>query len=159
MKKGRDINIFLDANVFLDYLIYRGKHASNLQIVFKKAKSKFVNLYVSSLSFAIVYHHMRQKRDMPHRIAINLLTNTYPKVKCITVDSPIIWQAMISGFDDYEDAVQYGCVLKIPKCKAIVTEDKKGFLLSKIPVIDTQTFWNQYFKPKNERHGYKRSNF
>ena len=141
MKYNRSKNIFVDANVVVDYLLHRKHHTKNAESFFEYASQKrFIVLYVSSFTFAIAYHRMQQEEDVPHKIALGLLEKLWHKVRCISVDGAIIQQAMKSGFDDYEDAVQYGCVQRMPGCDVIISRDAKGFELSSIPVMTPRLF-------------------
>jgi hypothetical protein len=60
-------------------------------------------------------------------------------LKCtaiISTDQLVINKAVNSGFDDFEDGVQYISAKSIPKISLIVSRDKKGFKKSTIPVMD-----------------------
>ena len=143
MKNIQNRNIFIDANVICDFLLnrgHRGCHAKNLEKIFDYARKRSVILHVCSYTFAIGYYRMRRDIKAPHKIALSALEKLYPKVKCITIDSAIIQQAMKSGFGDYEDAIQYCCALKIPGCEVIITRNTKDFVLSSVPVVTPQTF-------------------
>jgi len=140
MKNIRNRNIFIDANIICDYLIYRRHNTMDAESIFKYAQKRSVTLYVCSYSFAIAYHYMQKKKKVPHHFALIALEKLFQKVKCIPVDGAIIQQAMKSGFGDYEDAIQYCCALKIPGCEMIITRDTKDFTLSSVPVVTPQMF-------------------
>ena len=118
----------------------RKHNTKNAESIFKYAQKPSVTLYVCSYTFAIAYHYMQKEENIPHRIAISLLEKLFPKVKCIPVDNVIIQQAMKSGFEDYEDAIQYYSALKIPGCDVIITRNAKDFTLSNIPVMTPKIF-------------------
>jgi len=140
MKNIQNKNIFVDANVICDLLLDRGYHAKNVESIFDYVENRSVMLHVCSYTFAIGYYQMRRDKNMPHKTAIIALGKLYPKVKCIPVDDAIIQQAMKSGFEDYEDAIQYCCALKIPGCEVIITRNTKDFSLSNIPVSTPRIF-------------------
>jgi predicted nucleic acid-binding protein len=144
MKKNRNRDIFLDANVICDYVLMRKHHTRNANAIIENAQKLFLTLHVSSYSFAIAYHFMRRQKNISHIVALDILGNLFRKVKCISVDGNIVQQAMKSGFQDYEDAIQYGCALAIPDCEFIITRDTKDFALSDVPVIIPQTFIRRY---------------
>ena len=133
----------MDANVICDFLLNRGFnrcHAKNVEDIFEYAQNRSVMLYVCSYTFAIAYHRMRSEKNTPHKIALIALEDIFPKVKCIPVDGGIIQQAMKSGFEDYEDAIQYLCALKIPGCEVIITRNAKDFTSSNVPIITPRNF-------------------
>jgi len=139
MKKTRNRNIFVDANIIIDYLLPRKYHTSNAISFFKQAQQFSTVLYVCSYSFAIVYHYMRND-NIPHKIAISRLEKFLENVKCLTVNNIIIQQAMKSGFLDFEDAIQYFCALQVPECEAVITRNPNDFTLSSICISTPQKF-------------------
>jgi len=138
--KVHNRNVFVDANIICDYLLNRKYHTMHADHIFEYAQKLSVTLYVCSYSFAIAYHYMRRQKNISHLVALSALEKMFSKVKSIPVDGTIVYQAMKSGFDDYEDAIQYCCALKISECEAIITRDTKDFALSNVPVVTPQTF-------------------
>ena len=62
-------------------------------------------------------------------------------LKCtaiITTDQLVINKAVNSGFDDFEDGVQYISAKSTAKISLIVSRAKKGFKNSTIPVMDAE---------------------
>ena len=143
MKKHiRNINVFLDANVIIDYMLPRKHHSKNAASLFDEAKK--VSVYVCSFTFAIVYHHMR-KKNISHSRALHQLEQLFQKVVCLSVNDEIIQKALKSGFNDFEDAIQYFCALQVPNCEAIISRDRRGFHLSAIPAISPNEFLSKEF--------------
>ena len=140
MKKFRNRNVFLDANVICDYLLGRGYHTENAEDIFGFAQNRIISIYVSSFTFAIAYYFMRRENKSPHIIALEALGRMYKIVQCVPVDNAIIYQAIKSEFGDYEDAIQYCCALKVPKCEAIITRNAKDFMFSDVSVVSPQFF-------------------
>jgi predicted nucleic acid-binding protein len=132
-------NIFLDANVIMDYLLERKYHTENAKKIFEHAQKFSIGLYMCSYTVAIAYHHMRNQKTS-HNIAINMLEGLFPYVKCLPVTEAIIKQALKSKFSDFEDAIQYYCASQISECEAIITRNPKDFALSSIPVKTPQQF-------------------
>jgi len=143
MKNTRNRNIFLDADVICDLWLNRGHHAKNVEYIFDYAQRRSIILHVCSYTFAIGYYLMRRDKNTPHKIALSVLEDMFPKVKCVPVDGAIIQQAMKSGFGDYEDAIQYYCALKIPGCE-IITRNTKDFALSNVPVLTPRIFLRRH---------------
>jgi len=134
-------NVFVDANVIFDYLLDRKFYADNAFDFFDKAQKYSVNLYVCSYTFAIAYYHMN-KRGFSHNETLNRLEELLTKIECLlAVDEKIIRQAMKSGFNDFEDAIQFYCASNVPKCEAIITRNSKDFMLSNIPAVKPQNFF------------------
>ena len=120
MKNIRNWNIFVDANVIIDYVLYRKYNTANANALFEYAPKYSVRLYICSYTLAIAYHYLRDA-NVPHKNAIDALDRLFHEVKCLPVDDVIIKQAMKSDFKDFEDAIQYHCALQIGKCEAIIT--------------------------------------
>jgi len=140
MKKHiRNRNVFLDANIILDYMLPRKHHSMYAASFFEQAQKFSAILYVCSFTFAIVYHHLR-KSKMPHNIALTHLEKLLQKVVCLPVCDVTIQKAIKSGFRDFEDALQYHCALQVPECDAIITRNPIDFALSSVFVTSPQKF-------------------
>ena len=140
MKKTRNKNIFVDANVVIDYLLARKHHTKNARLFFEQAQNFSAILHVCSYSFAIAYHYMRKEKNIPHHFALGALKKMSHNVKSLPVNETIIKQAMSSEFRDFEDAIQYFCALQVPKCEAIITRNPNDFALSNVFVSSPQKF-------------------
>ena len=133
-------NVFVDANVIFDYLLDRKFYADNASYFFDNAQKYSVDLYVCSYTFAIAYYHMC-KKGVTHNEALDKLEKLLTRIECLlSVDEKIIRQAMKSGFNDFEDAIQFYCASNVPKCEAIITRNAKDFSLSNIPAVKPQNF-------------------
>ena len=132
-------NVFVDANVIIDYLLSRKQYTRHATVLIEQAPLFSTILYVCSYSFAIAYHHMRNEK-IPHKFAISVLEKLFSKVNILPVNHVIIQQALKSGFTDFEDAIQYFCALQVPECEAIITQNSSDFALSSIPVFRPQKF-------------------
>ena len=143
MKKTRNRNIFVDANIIIDYLLPRKYHTSNAISIFEQATQFSAVLHVCSYSLSIAYHYMRTE-NIPHKIAIFKLEKMFPKVNILPVNDVIIQQALKSEFTDFEDAIQYFCALQVPECEAIITRNPCDFALSNVLVTTPQDFSSKY---------------
>ena len=145
MKNIRNRNIFVDANVIIDYVLDRKYHTANANAIFLYAPKFSVVLYVCSYTLAIAYHFLRDA-NVPHYHALNTLERLLREVRCLPVDDAIIKQAMKSDFRDFEDAIQYQCALQFSKCEIIITRNPKDFESSNLPVTTPQRFLTHLLK-------------
>jgi len=145
MKNIRNRNIFLDANVIIDYVLDRKYNTNNANALFEYAQKLSVRLYICSYTFAIAYHYLRDA-NVPHNQAINTLERLFQEVKSLPVDDVVIKQSMESDFRDFEDAIQYYCALQINKCEVIITRNPKDFVSGNIPVTTPQKFLTHLLK-------------
>ena len=151
MKKNRNRNIFVDANILIDYLLPRKYHSSNASVIFEQASQFSAVLHVCSYTFAIAYHYMRDEK-IPHKIAISRLEKIFQKINILPVNNDIIQQALKSAFTDFEDAIQYFCALQVPECNAIITRNPIDFALSSVFVTTPQNFVSKYRAHKAPFH-------
>jgi predicted nucleic acid-binding protein len=125
--------VFLDTNVFIDYLGSRNDYAAASMII-SLAQKGYFDLLVSSLSFATASyilnaHHKRTNDDI-----VAMFATFVKKCNVTPVDSIVISNAIASGFSDFEDAMQYYTAIKA-KANIIITRNGKDFAASKLPVM------------------------
>lgn len=125
--------LFLDTNVIIDVLANRMPHAHAATRLFDLAVKGKANLFISALSYSNIYYIIH--KTTTHKKLISVLQDLYDITETLEVSDKIIGAALKSGFDDFEDAVQYHTALSSKKVNAIVTRDLKGFQKSELSVL------------------------
>lgn len=127
---------FLDTNVLIDFLSDQKPFSTAAAALFEFSLSKKIQLYISAVSYNNIYYIIRQSKS--HVATIDLLNELTEMVEIADVTKTIIKKALISGFKDFEDSIQYHCALTISKIDLIVTRDTKGYKKSTLPVMNPQ---------------------
>jgi len=99
--------IFVDTDVVVDMLIDRKPFANPALDLFALAEEGHLEIFVSSLSFSNIYYIVR--RLAGHKKALTLLAQLEKIARVLPVDEGIIKESLLSGFKDFEDAIQYFC--------------------------------------------------
>lgn len=129
-------NVFVDANVVIDFLINREPFSTRAATVFDLAAQKHIKIFVSATSFNVVYYIVRQR--LGHNATIRVLRELSDLVTILDVTGHIIQQAIESGNSDFEDSIQYYTAISTSKVQGIVTRDPKGFRKSQVAVLSPQ---------------------
>lgn len=125
--------LFFDTNVLIDFLADRAPYSQSAAQLFEFALKRKLRIYVSAISFNNIYYIIRQNSN--HSEALKLLTQLKELVEVIAVDSNIIEKALTSGFNDFEDGLQYISARNTTGIDAIVTRDIKGYKKSEHQVL------------------------
>ncbi len=111
-------NIYLDANILIDYVTGRNIEKTNIKDIFQ-SKSNF---YISPLSVHIVIYVTKMKRGGAH---FQLFQKLVGKMTLIPLTDVIIKRAFKTDYKDFEDLLQYYSAETT--CDTIITRDKKDF--------------------------------
>ncbi len=130
-------NVFIDTNVIIDFLADRKPYSEYAEILFQLAKDKRINIYVAAISFNNTYYILRQVTS--HTRALKLISEFEEYVKIQETNTIILKKAMKSGFNDFEDAIQYYSAKQLNKIDIITTRNLKDFKKSEIPVLSPET--------------------
>lgn len=128
--------MFVDSDVLLDALLKRREFALAAMNIL--ALSGRLNLFTSSVAFVNV-HYFLDKFDRQNKF--QLLKVLRAAIRIINVDEKIIDNALNSGANDFEDAVQHFAALSIG-ADVIVTRNIKDYKQSDIPVLTPEQFLN-----------------
>lgn len=131
--------VFVDTNVVIDYLGNRLPFADSAEELFSLANEKKIELYVSAGSFDNIYYILR-KMHIGHTELIKSMKSFTKYITVVDLDAKSVMNALDSKMDDFEDALQHECALKIKNIKAIVTRDRKGFARSIIPAMTVSDY-------------------
>lgn len=128
------MKIFVDTNVYIDYILEREPFFQAAASVFSYASDRVIDLVVSTLTFTtanfICVDRFKMNRDV---MAMKVNGHKdFLQVEPITRDD--VYLAYENGWKDYEDGVQYLCA---KRCNSdyIITRNGYDFKMSDIPVL------------------------
>jgi len=130
-------NIFIDTNVIIDFLSDRKPFSEDAAILFQLAKEKKINVYVAAISFNNTYYILRQVTS--HIRALKLIDEFEEYVYVQETNRDILKKALRSGFNDFEDAIQYYSAIQLGEIDILTTRNLKDFKKSEIPVLSPST--------------------
>ena len=131
-------SVFLDTNVVLDHLADRLPFAENAHRIFALGEMRQVEIHVSALTFCNL-HYVLRKLEGNER-TLQLLGVLKQLVNITPVGQQEISSAMVSGFKDFEDAVQSFSAMTNPMVRVIITRNKGDYRLSHLPVQTPEEF-------------------
>ncbi len=134
MKKS----VLLDTNIILDLFLDRKPFSESAAIIFKLANEGEISAFVTPLSFSNCYYVLRKLAS--HQKVIEKLSQLLAIVDVTTMNKQSLKLALKSGFNDFEDALQYYSALSTEKLDAIITRNPKDFKKSQIAVLSPDTF-------------------
>lgn len=129
--------IFIDTNVFIDFIAHRGEFYEPAAILVSLARNEKINLLVSSLSFATASYILQSHHRHSHEQIVREFEDFIKLCHITSISHDTIIQAINSVFVDIEDAMQHYSALSAD-ADYIVTRNKADFSLSAIPVCSPQ---------------------
>ena len=129
--------VFVDTDVCIDLLSGRKPFNKTAEILFSRADNKKIKIYVSSLSFSNIDYVLRSQYAATH--SRQLIGKFKTLVNVLPVDSKTIDLAIVSEFNDFEDAIQYSCAIE-NNLSTIITRNIKDYKKASIDVLTPETF-------------------
>lgn len=123
--------VFLDTNIVADLFLKREPFCQNSLKLFTLGFHKKITLYVSSLSYATLAYLCRKMKKEERVLLFEKLRSL---TVTTTVDRQTVDMALVSGFDDLEDAMQYYSAIS-SKVDVVLTRNKKDFVEANVPVM------------------------
>lgn len=131
------LNVFLDANVIIDFLAERENFFEDAAIIFSLGVNNKLKLHTASMSLATASYILSKNNDT--QIIKDKIKEFCKLCKINIVDGDCVKYATESEFDDFEDAMQYRCAQKI-KADYIVTRNTKDFATAEIRTRSPHNF-------------------
>lgn len=129
--------VFLDTNIVADLFLKREPFCQNSLKLFTLGFHKKITLYVSSLSYATLAYLCRKMKKEERVLLFEKLRSL---TVTTTVDRQTVDMALVSGFDDLEDAMQYYSAIS-SKVDVVLTRNKKNFVEANVPVMTPDEFF------------------
>ena len=105
-------NLFIDTNVYLDYLMNRGKEWQHAENILELAENNRIEIFTSASSLLNLIYVMRSYKLTNNEI-VGHVNNILRYSKLANPDNTVFQTALSVGFPDLEDAVQYYTALHI----------------------------------------------
>ncbi len=129
--------MFVDTDVCIDLLSGRQPFNTTAEILFSLADTRKIKIYVSSLSFANIDYVLRSQYSTNHSRQIVGKFKTL--VQVLPVDSKTIDLALVSDFNDFEDAIQYSCAVE-HNLTTLITRNIKDYKKATISILTPEAF-------------------
>jgi len=130
------IRVFIDTDVIIDFLADRKPFSDSASLLFNRIDKNEISGYTSSRSISNLYYILRKYGS--HKRVIQAIKELNKLVGILPVNQKIIRNAMQSGFNDLEDAIQYYCA-ESGHMDAFVTRNVRDYKEAKIPVMSPET--------------------
>ena len=136
------MKVFLDTNVIIDFYAQREEFYRPASIIIDLAERKEIEIVVSVTTFVNAFYILRKKYDLAS--LYESMQGLFSLCQTSHVDKEIIYNALSSKWDDFEDCTQ---VLSASTLSAdiIITRNPSDFSQSQIKVATPIEFLNQYF--------------
>jgi predicted nucleic acid-binding protein len=129
--------VFVDSDIVLDLLSARQPHYKFAAELFSLADQNSIKVYISSLTFANV-NYILSKQLSPGQARKMLLTFK-TIVNVLAVNDKIIELALLSNFQDFEDAIQYNTAIE-NSITTLLTQNLKDYKKAEITILTAQQY-------------------
>ena len=133
--------IFIDSDIILDLLAKREPFFRFSAEIFSLVDSKKIIAYVSPLIFANLYSILRKLRS--REVAGESLNKLKLLLKILPIDEKIIELALLSEFNDFEDAIQY-YTAKENGISYLITRNKKDYKQTDLIICTAEEYLSMW---------------
>ena len=117
--------VFLDTNILIDYLLFRGEEALAAEYLFDSSLNGMIDIHIAAHSLTNIYYILRKEYSVAERNQIIL--NLCALCEVQPVSGGNIEKAITAGLaTDVEDALQIQCAVD-SNCEFFVTRDSELF--------------------------------
>ena len=131
-------NILIDSDVILDFFFDREPFSEYAAQVFSLCESNQIKGFVTPVICSNTYYLLRQTAR--HEKVIEKLSQLMTIMDVLLMDRDIVMQALISGFKDFEDALQHFTAIKSGFIDIILTRNVKDYTKSDIGVLTPENY-------------------
>lgn len=123
---GRIPKVFLDTNILIDYLLFRGEEAPASEYLFDCSLNGQIEISIAAHSLTNIYYILKKEYSAAERR--QLILNICALCKVLPVSGETIEKAITGEYAaDVEDALQIRCAIE-GDCDYFVTRDNDLFL-------------------------------
>ena len=131
-------HILIDTDVILDFFLDRLPFSEHASKVLSLCESNVIKGYITPVICSNSYYILRQYAK--HEKVIEKLKQLLTFVDILEMDRVVVKQAMVSEFEDFEDALQHFSAVKCGSINIILTRNLKDFVKSEILVLNPESY-------------------
>jgi predicted nucleic acid-binding protein len=135
------MNVLLDTNVLLDFILEREPFVAAAEQVFEAAKHHSIQLFMTATTITDLFYIA--KKEIGKDRSLEIIEDLLQFVEVAAVDKLVILDALRSELADFEDAVQE-CASKEAGVSVIVTRNEADFKNSTLEIYSPEDFVNIY---------------
>lgn len=140
------MKILIDTNVIIDALTSREPFREDAEQIFILSANRAEDMYITASSATDIYYLVRKYLHSTEQ-AKSVMTKLYELFYILDVTSNDCQDALVSGVNDYEDAVVSCCAFR-NHIDYIVTRNIKDYRESKVRAILPEQFINMSVQDK-----------
>ena len=127
----------LDTNVVLDVALERRPFHATANRIIRASDFDRIHLFITASMATDVYYILRKSKGK--ELTLAFLSDLLESVDVCQVDRDVLLDALASGFNDFEDAVQNAAAVE-SEIEIIVTRNKSDYRNSPLVVISPEEF-------------------
>ena len=135
--------VFIDGDVILDLLLKREKFYKAVVELFTLIEQKRIEGYTSPLIIANIYYIIARLENK--EVALEKTRLLRSLLRILSLNEKIIDIALLSPYRDFEDSIQYNCVLT-HNIKTIITRNPKDYSEGEISILEPKDYMLVYKK-------------
>lgn len=130
--------VLIDTDVILDFFFDRKPFSEIATQIFSLCESNELKGFMTPVIYSNVYYLLRQTAQ--HGKVIDKLKQLLLITDVLQMDKDVIMNALNSGFNDFEDALQNFAAMEYGEIDVILTRNLKDYKKSEIGVLTPETF-------------------
>ncbi len=131
-------HVLIDTDVLLDFFFDREPFSENAAQILSLCESRQIKGYITPVICSNLYYLLRQTAK--HQKVIEKLRQLMTIVDVLLMDRDVVIQALGSGFNDFEDALQNYSAIISGFIDVILTRNSKDFSKSEIGVMTPENY-------------------
>jgi predicted nucleic acid-binding protein len=131
-------NLLIDTDVILDFFFDRKPFSDKSAQILTMCETKLINGFITPVICSNLYYLLRQTAQ--HQKVIDKLKLLLSITDVLVMDREIVFQALNSGFNDFEDALQNFSAVKQGNIEAIITRNIKDYKNSSIGALTPENY-------------------
>jgi len=130
--------ILLDTDIILDFFFDRKPWSDFAAEILSLCENDTLKGYITPISISNMYYILR--KTAKHQKVIDNISKLIRIVDVVSIDKKIVREALESGFNDFEDALQNYSALSNANIDIIITRNIKDYKKSTLAVMTAESY-------------------
>mgnify|MGYP001605991804 CR=1 FL=1 len=135
--------LYLDANILYDIVDNKRPFHKEAELIFSLAENNKLQIFTSIIN-PVFLNYSLMKIIRNRQKVLTMICEISKLLSLVEINQQIYYSALNNGYSDFEDDIQYYSALSVKDISAIITNNKKDFIKSLIPLLTPGEFLKKF---------------
>ena len=127
------LHVLIDTDILLDCCLNREPYISDSIKILQLCELQKIQGYTTPVILSNLFYILRKNNSL-EKVKL-FIENLLKLLKVVDMNQQVVYEALVSGLKDFEDAMQYFSAVQHPEISILLTRNRKDFEGNELSIL------------------------